>query len=876
MTDPSSPLTADSSSVQKQLDTEHESSRLRSLTRFTVLTLLLLAFVLRVYALEIYPPGATVAEGGTVLDILNLARSGRFAVYEALAISEPLYQIFLAGLSVLIGNTIWAFRFFDVCFGMLSVALVAWVARLSLSSMSRNGTEPSQAARLDLQQYLGNAVTVALLALSLDHIALSRAINQASLQPIFTLFFLGWLLRGLKKAHWPSFIASGVALALTLYSSRAGLAVPGVLVLIGLQALLIRPRAWRKWLPGLLLLVVVFLLAIAPILYTAWIHPQFVLEQVAKLKTMQRAIGWNDVQRLLQPVVIPGDGESLSNLAQAPLVNTLWLSFFIGSIAALLFKLRQPASVLLLGLLGLAIAPMLLSAEMVPELGVMVGFVVLPLLMGMGYAQVVGLLLHFLPQSPRAWRWQVSLFSLLTAFLIGTQVQQTTASYVGYWETTALQPTTRISNRTLPLAEWTFRPDRRDLANWINSQRAPLLLPRDEVVQPTTHAWLAANYPLISALEEPITLPVGTTLVVPWSLELGDLRRETRHYVLLSNHKIQLLPPFNAETHTALLTAIDGAQPLTRTGTLDLMARIRLLSSDLNIAFDPIYPSDTGTEPLARFQPGLTLHSLRGPLTISETDHSLIYTLEWQPLQQLTQFYSSFLQLQTQSGERVAGDEIEMGSGLLATPYWQVNQLMPDVHQLQLPHTLAPGAYKLVAGIYLSGGDWLPMVDADGGEHANSAQLAWVKRPLLPPDPLPEKATPISAIVAEEFALQRVYVSQIITGSIELKLEWRALVSRPDYDATIFVHLVDSAGTVRAQQAARPLDGQYPTFIWDEDEVIVTTHRLGVTKMDGEALQIFVGMYVIPDLRRLDVEQNGAFQADRRIDLGLLSLLLAQ
>lgn len=843
-------------------------------TRLTVLTLILLAFALRVYALDHYPPGASADESGDVIDILNIAQSGRFPIYEDYAIPEPLHRILYAALSLLVGNQVWSIRFLGACFGVFSVALTAWVARVCLRMEGKIEAKPGEVVRAALQQYLGITVAVAVLALSLSHIVISRSIYRAILQPIFTLFFIGWLVRGLAKPQGRSFLASGVALALTLFSYTAGLVVPGVMALLGVQLLVTRPRAWKSWLPGMLLLGVIFLLCITPILYTLWIQPQFVIGRARELNGNQGTlIGWSEVQRLVNQFVVAGDSNPQYNIANAPLVSTLWLPFFVGGLVSWLVRFRRPAASLLLGLLVLATIPVLLAGEIPHGLRIMGVFAVLPILIGTGYGQIVAWISRILPTSPTVLRWQTGVGFLLTISLIGLQAYQTTQTYFHYWETTGEQQTTFIYNRELPIAEWFFRPDRRDLANWINAQQAPLLIPRDELTEQTIHAWLAPNYPTISASEEPITLPVGTTLVVPWSLELGDLRRTTHHYALLANHHIVLLPPFSSETHAAMLNGIDEAQPLTRTGALDLMAWIRLLPPNFKVTFEPIYPPNENAQPLARFQPGLAIRSLRGPLTISETETALTYTLEWLPLQQPAHLYSSFLQLQTQAGERLAGDDVYMGRWLLAASYWQINQIMPDIHHLTLPPTLAPGAYKLVAGLYLSAADWLPVVNAAGTPQGNSVQLAWVKRPIPVPDLLPTNTLSISAVLANSFALQQAYASQIVSGSVELKLAWRALRSRPDTDATIFVHLVDAAGNLLAQEDARPLGGQYPTFIWDKDEIVVTTHQLHLANIN-EAIQVFVGMYTFPSLSRLDVEQNGALQADGRVDLGLLSLLL--
>ena len=97
-------------------------------------------------------------------------------------------------------------------------------------------------------------------------------------------------------------------------------------------------------------------------------------------------------------------------------------------------------------------------------------------------------------------------------------------------------------------------------------------------------------------------------------------------------------------------------------------------------------------------------------------------------------------------------------------------------------------------------------------------------------------------------------------------------VDRPAFDATIFLHVVDSAGNMVAQQDKRPLEGQYPTFIWDKEERVVTNHQFELSQ-PAETMHLFVGMYTFPDLKRLPVSQNGALLPDAQIDLGTIGEL---
>src|SRR5258708_10964569 len=100
------------------------------------------------------------------------------------------------------------------------------------------------------------------------------------------------------------------------------------------------------------------------------------------------------------------------------------------------------------------------------------------------------------------------------------------------------------------------------------------------------------------------------------------------------------------------------------------------------------------------------------------------------------------------------------------------------------------------------------------------------------------------------------------------------MVWRPDFDATIFVHLIDSQGKIAAQQDARPWGGQYPTFIWDQGEIVQTDYTFDLKNvLDSGDLSVEVGMYTFPDLKRLAVTQTNIPAPDRAVHLGTLSEL---
>lgn len=73
-------------------------------------------------------------------------------------------------------------------------------------------------------------------------------------------------------------------------------------------------------------------------------------------------------------------------------------------------------------------------------------------------------------------------------------------------------------------------------------------------------------------------------------------------------------------------------------------------------------------------------------------------------------------------------------------------------------------------------------------------------------------------------------------------------------DYTVFLHLLDSNGRLRAQTDAQPLVGAYPTTLWDVDETIRDHYVLAFPRdLEPGDYQIEVGLYEYPSLARLSV-----------------------
>jgi hypothetical protein len=90
-------------------------------------------------------------------------------------------------------------------------------------------------------------------------------------------------------------------------------------------------------------------------------------------------------------------------------------------------------------------------------------------------------------------------------------------------------------------------------------------------------------------------------------------------------------------------------------------------------------------------------------------------TLYWQARSSLTSNYTVFVHLASPFSSPYAQDDGQPRRGTYPTSYWDVGQVVTDVHTLVVPDDLPPGPYPLVAGMYLlETGERLPAFDRNG------------------------------------------------------------------------------------------------------------------------------------------------------------------
>ncbi len=112
---------------------------------------------------------------------------------------------------------------------------------------------------------------------------------------------------------------------------------------------------------------------------------------------------------------------------------------------------------------------------------------------------------------------------------------------------------------------------------------------------------------------------------------------------------------------------------------------------------------------------------------LARAGDAITVTLGWQALDAPPTALTAFVHLLDPDGALVAQSDATPGGGY-ATTQWAPGEAVVDVHRLILPPALAPGSYRLVAGLYDPvTGQRASVVDAGGAAYADQAAPLFVE-----------------------------------------------------------------------------------------------------------------------------------------------------
>jgi hypothetical protein len=147
---------------------------------------------------------------------------------------------------------------------------------------------------------------------------------------------------------------------------------------------------------------------------------------------------------------------------------------------------------------------------------------------------------------------------------------------------------------------------------------------------------------------------------------------------------------------------------------------------------------------------------------------------------------------------------------------------------------------------------------------------AWIYRagPIITENSYPFS---IDAKIGEDFHLLGYDLTPARAGpgdTVHITLFWEALNS-PTGDYTVFIHLLDAQGQLVAQSDSKPQSGDYPTFLWVQNERIKDQYQVVIPPETPPGTYEFsVGMYELETLKRIPItDSSGALIQNRSLKL---------
>jgi hypothetical protein len=251
---------------------------------------------------------------------------------------------------------------------------------------------------------------------------------------------------------------------------------------------------------------------------------------------------------------------------------------------------------------------------------------------------------------------------------------------------------------------------------------------------------------------------------------------------------------------------------------------------------------------------------------------TLRLTLRWEALDRLVEDYSISVKLLDADGTVLAQQDSGPQGGQHPTSRWRPGERIADPHELKIPSGTPLGWYQLQVIFYRPTDlSRLLTLDEEAMPVEETLSVGVKVKPPLEPGQLSIQH-PLQVNLGDQVTLLGYDVSPeaVQPGqSLDLTLYWQTRREMTK-DYTVFTHLVAADGRIVAQQDNQPVEGRYPTSIWDTGEIVVDQYHLSIAPdAPGGEYHLEVGMYLLSTLERLKVV-SGDEEGQDRIGLGLV------
>ena len=352
----------------------------------TLTLLLLVAFALRVWALEAVPPGLTHDEAANGHDSAAILR-GVHRIYFPVGYGrEPLYNYSVAAVTALLGQGIFTLRFTTVLWSLLTwmttVALARrWWGRevaLATGAALAIGFWPLMMARVGLRAPALPALLAAS-ALAYDHALAAPTARRAQS----------------ARRTWRGYLLSGLFLGASLYTYMASRGMPALYVTFLLALAIFNRATLRTSWKGTLALLATAAAVSAPLFLTLRANPELEL-RIAQLGSALTALRsgdwhplWQNVTASLPMLLWKADPRWLYNVGGRAALEPLWAALFLTGVLHAVTHLRDRRNLFVLLWLCGGLAPAMLTSVEYNTLHAIAALPAAFLLTGYGFASIL-------------------------------------------------------------------------------------------------------------------------------------------------------------------------------------------------------------------------------------------------------------------------------------------------------------------------------------------------------------------------------------------------------------------------------------------------------------------------------------------------------
>lgn len=201
---------------------------------------------------------------------------------------------------------------------------------------------------------------------------------------------------------------------------------------------------------------------------------------------------------------------------------------------------------------------------------------------------------------------------------------------------------------------------------------------------------------------------------------------------------------------------------------------------------------------------------------------SLPITVYWQKLSDTKENYFQSNQLLDAQLRRMGG--VDRRPAQSHTACWDTDEVLADHYNVPVYAEAADGVYHLMIGVYQGWSEratYLRLVHEGRRVEMANVTIGPIKVGGPPPGSVVSSCSPqhrLDISLGEVIRLAGYDLTER-QESIQLRLYWQS-IAQTEINYTVFVHLLNQKGEVVAQKDQPPLQGAYPTGLWNPGEIV--------------------------------------------------------